>query len=47
MSGVGWVIADAGTGQVLAANDPHGRLPASTLKVLTAVTLTRAQPGRV
>ncbi len=35
-----WVIADAGTGQVLAAKDPHGRYrPASTLKVLTAVSL--------
>src|SRR5580698_6481928 len=35
-----WVIADAGTGQVLAARDPHGEFgPASTLKVLTAVTL--------
>ena len=35
-----WVIADAGTGQVLAAKDPHGQfLPASTLKVLTAVSL--------
>jgi serine-type D-Ala-D-Ala carboxypeptidase (penicillin-binding protein 5/6) len=35
-----WVIADAGTGQVLAAKDPHGRYrPASTLKVLTAISL--------
>jgi serine-type D-Ala-D-Ala carboxypeptidase (penicillin-binding protein 5/6) len=35
-----FVIADAGTGQVLAAKDPHGwYLPASTLKVLTAITL--------
>jgi D-alanyl-D-alanine carboxypeptidase (penicillin-binding protein 5/6) len=35
-----WVIADADTGEVLAAKDPHGRfLPASTLKTLTAVTL--------
>ncbi|HXZ65241.1 MAG TPA: D-alanyl-D-alanine carboxypeptidase [Streptosporangiaceae bacterium] len=35
-----WVIANAGTGQVLAAKDPHGEYgPASTLKVLTAVTL--------
>jgi serine-type D-Ala-D-Ala carboxypeptidase (penicillin-binding protein 5/6) len=35
-----YVIADAGTGKVLAAKDPHGRYgPASTLKVLTAVTL--------
>jgi D-alanyl-D-alanine carboxypeptidase (penicillin-binding protein 5/6) len=35
-----YVIADAGTRQVLAAKDPHGHfLPASTLKVLTADTL--------
>jgi serine-type D-Ala-D-Ala carboxypeptidase (penicillin-binding protein 5/6) len=35
-----YVIADANTGQVLAAKDPHGQFPpASTLKVLTAVTL--------
>src|ERR1700689_1067439 len=35
-----FVVADAGTGQVLAAKDPHGWYrPASTLKMLTAVTL--------
>ena len=35
-----WVIANADNGQVLAAKDPHGEFgPASTLKVLTAVTL--------
>ncbi|WP_113704353.1 D-alanyl-D-alanine carboxypeptidase family protein [Nonomuraea lactucae] len=35
-----YVIADLETGAVLAAKDPHGRyLPASTLKILTAVTL--------
>ncbi|MGB6454307.1 MAG: hypothetical protein WBH47_07420, partial [Streptosporangiaceae bacterium] len=35
-----WVIANAETGQVLAAKDPHGEYgPASTLKVLTAITL--------
>ncbi|MGP3911716.1 D-alanyl-D-alanine carboxypeptidase family protein [Nonomuraea sp. 10N515B] len=35
-----YVIADVGTGQVLAAKDAHGRyLPASTLKTLTALTL--------
>jgi D-alanyl-D-alanine carboxypeptidase (penicillin-binding protein 5/6) len=35
-----FVIADANTGQVLAAKDAHGHFPpASTLKVLTAVTL--------
>ena len=31
-----FVVADAGTGQVLAAKDPHGWYrPASTLKMLT------------
>jgi D-alanyl-D-alanine carboxypeptidase (penicillin-binding protein 5/6) len=36
----GYVIADAGTGAVLAAKDPHGRFrPASTLQILTADTL--------
>ncbi|HEY2176902.1 MAG TPA: serine hydrolase [Mycobacteriales bacterium] len=36
----GWVVADANTGAVLAARDPHGKyLPASTLKTLTALTL--------
>src|ERR1700722_15511644 len=35
-----WVVADAGTGQVLAAKDPHGWYPpASTLEMLTAVAL--------
>ncbi|GLW05490.1 hypothetical protein Misp01_06200 [Microtetraspora sp. NBRC 13810] len=35
-----YVVADAETGQVLAAKDPHGHyLPASTLKTLTALTL--------
>jgi D-alanyl-D-alanine carboxypeptidase (penicillin-binding protein 5/6) len=35
-----YVIADANTGAVLAAKDPHGLFPpASTLKVLTAITL--------
>jgi serine-type D-Ala-D-Ala carboxypeptidase (penicillin-binding protein 5/6) len=35
-----YVIADANTGQVLAADDAHGLFaPASTLKVLTAITL--------
>lgn len=36
----GWLVADAGTGHVLAARDPHGRYyPASTLKTLTLLTL--------
>ena len=41
-----YVIADASTGQVLAAKDPHGLFPpASTLKVLTAITmLPRLRP---
>jgi D-alanyl-D-alanine carboxypeptidase (penicillin-binding protein 5/6) len=35
-----WVLADVDTGQVLAARDPHAKyLPASTLKILTALTL--------
>ncbi|WP_283138582.1 D-alanyl-D-alanine carboxypeptidase family protein [Rhizohabitans arisaemae] len=35
-----FLIADAETGQVLAARNAHGRfLPASTLKILTALTL--------
>ena len=38
-----FVIADADTGQVLAARDPHGWYrPASTLKVLTAISLIPA-----
>src|SRR5690349_8737142 len=38
-----WVLADAGTGQVLAAKNPHGWFrPASTLKVLTAISLIPA-----
>ncbi len=36
----GWLVADADTGEVLAARDPHGRYyPASTLKLLTLLTL--------
>jgi D-alanyl-D-alanine carboxypeptidase (penicillin-binding protein 5/6) len=44
----GWLVADLDTGQVLAARDAHGRYaPASTLKVLTAVTLIpRLDPSR-
>src|SRR5271166_3443103 len=35
-----YVIADADNGEVLAAKDPHGLYPpASTLKVLTAITM--------
>ena len=42
-----YVIADAGSGRVLAAKDPHGHyLPASTLKVLTADALMPALKPR-
>lgn len=48
ISARGWLVADLDTGDVLAARDAHGRYaPASTLKVLTAVTLIpRIDPGR-
>jgi serine-type D-Ala-D-Ala carboxypeptidase (penicillin-binding protein 5/6) len=40
LSAASWLVADADTGEVLAARDAHARhLPASTLKILTAVTL--------
>src|SRR3954449_12711200 len=44
-----WLVADADTGEVLAARAPHAEhLPASTLKVLTAVTLLpRLDPAMV
>jgi len=44
-----YLVADLTTGEVLAAKDPHGRLrPASTLKVLTALTLLpRLSPSSV
>jgi serine-type D-Ala-D-Ala carboxypeptidase (penicillin-binding protein 5/6) len=43
-----WLVADLSTGQVLAAKAPHERfLPASTLKMLTALTLLpRLNPTR-
>ncbi len=45
ISAAGWVLADLDTGDVLAARNPHGRyLPASTLKMLTAVTLIPRVP---
>ena len=41
----GWLVADLGTGTVLAASDPHGRYyPASTLKTLTLLTLVHRLP---
>jgi D-alanyl-D-alanine carboxypeptidase (penicillin-binding protein 5/6) len=40
VTAAGWLVADADTGEVLAARDPHGRFyPASTLKTLTFLTL--------
>lgn len=40
LSAASFLVADLEAGDVLAARDPHGRFrPASTLKVLTAVTL--------
>ncbi|MFA1543231.1 D-alanyl-D-alanine carboxypeptidase family protein [Actinomadura monticuli] len=44
-----YMIADADTGEVLAAKDPHGRyLPASTIKTLTALTLIpKLDPNRL
>ncbi|MGY1837967.1 MULTISPECIES: D-alanyl-D-alanine carboxypeptidase family protein [unclassified Modestobacter] len=45
----GWLVADAGTGQVLGARDPHGRYyPASTIKTLTLLTLApQLDPAQV
>lgn len=38
ISSAAWVISDVNTGEVLAAQDPHGRYrPASTIKVLLAI----------
>ncbi|MFD8547271.1 D-alanyl-D-alanine carboxypeptidase family protein [Streptomyces sp. NPDC059649] len=40
LSALSWLVADAETGAVLAAKDPHRKLaPASTLKTLFAVTV--------
>jgi D-alanyl-D-alanine carboxypeptidase (penicillin-binding protein 5/6) len=49
ITAAGWLVADAGTGAVLAARDPHGRYyPASTLKTLTLLTLApRLDPAEV
>jgi D-alanyl-D-alanine carboxypeptidase (penicillin-binding protein 5/6) len=49
LAAAGWLVADAGTGDVLAAQDPHGRYyPASTLKTLTLLTLMPLlDPARV
>ncbi|SDC07843.1 D-alanyl-D-alanine carboxypeptidase (penicillin-binding protein 5/6) [Geodermatophilus telluris] len=49
LAAAGWLVADAGSGDVLAARDPHGRYyPASTLKTLTLLTLAhRLDPATV
>ncbi|MGY1602641.1 D-alanyl-D-alanine carboxypeptidase family protein [Geodermatophilus sp. SYSU D00815] len=45
VSAAGWLVADALSGEVLAARDPHGRYyPASTLKTLTLLTLAPLLP---
>src|SRR3954469_23278487 len=45
VTAAGWLVADAGTGEVFAARDPHGRYyPASTLKTLTLLTLAHVLP---
>ncbi|WP_344821160.1 D-alanyl-D-alanine carboxypeptidase family protein [Actinocorallia longicatena] len=54
VSAKAYVVADAGTGRILASRDQRGRyLPASVIKVLTSVTLipkvkpsTRVRPNR-
>ncbi|GAA2595251.1 D-alanyl-D-alanine carboxypeptidase [Streptomyces lienomycini] len=46
VSALSWVVADAGTGDVLAADDAHRELPpASTLKTLFALTVLPVLPG--
>lgn len=49
VSAASYVVADLDTGAVLAAKDPHGRYaPASTLKILTALTLIpRLSPSQL
>ena len=49
VSDVAWVIADADTGAIVAAKNPHAHLlPASTLKTLTAIhLLSRIAPTAV
>jgi D-alanyl-D-alanine carboxypeptidase (penicillin-binding protein 5/6) len=45
LTAASWVVADLDTGEVLAAKDAHApHAPASTLKVLTAVSLLPAVP---
>jgi D-alanyl-D-alanine carboxypeptidase (penicillin-binding protein 5/6) len=48
VSALSWLVADAGTGEVLAAHDAHRRLPpASTLKTLFALTVLPVLPGGI
>ncbi|MGW5968711.1 D-alanyl-D-alanine carboxypeptidase family protein [Streptomyces sp. NPDC055186] len=46
LSARSWLVADADSGEVLAAHDAHRRLPpASTLKTLFALTVLPVMPG--
>ncbi|MFG3155883.1 D-alanyl-D-alanine carboxypeptidase family protein [Streptomyces sp. NPDC048219] len=48
VSALAWVVADAGSGDVLAAHDAHRKLPpASTLKTLFALTVLPVLPGGI
>lgn len=48
VSAVSWLVADAGTGEVLAAHNAHRRLPpASTLKTLFALTVLPGLPAGI
>ncbi|MEU9350436.1 serine hydrolase [Streptomyces griseoloalbus] len=48
LSALAWLVADAGTGDVLAAHDAHRRLPpASTLKTLFALTVLPVLPAGI
>ena len=48
LSALSWLVADAATGEVLAAHDAHRQLPpASTLKTLFALTVLPALPADV
>ncbi|MFJ7339536.1 D-alanyl-D-alanine carboxypeptidase family protein [Streptomyces sp. NPDC101110] len=48
VSALSWLVADAGTGEVLAAHNAHRKLPpASTLKTLFALTVLPGLPAGV
>ncbi|ANJ06063.1 D-alanyl-D-alanine carboxypeptidase family protein [Streptomyces parvulus] len=48
VSALSWVVADADSGDVLAAHDAHRKLPpASTLKTLFALTVLPVLPGGI